>query len=86
MPLATVKWFNRKKGFGFLLDGGGPDIFVHYKAIQTEGLRFLDAGEQVEYEAADGPRGRYAISVRPLTSRVKTTENLAQPTADGEGI
>jgi cold shock protein len=70
MQTGVVKWFDAKKGFGFILDGGGGEIFVHYKAIAGEGFRRLQSGETVEYEAADRPGGRYAVTVRPLGKAV----------------
>jgi cold shock protein len=69
MPTGVVKWFDAKKGFGFILDGGGDDIFVHYKVITSDGFRCLKEGEEVEYETADGPKGRYAVSVHLLCTR-----------------
>ncbi|RAY16488.1 cold-shock protein [Actinomadura craniellae] len=63
----TVKWFNAEKGFGFIaVDGGGPDVFVHYSAIQTSGYRSLDENQRVEFEVTQGNRGPQADQVRPL--------------------
>ena len=86
MLLATVKWFNGRKGFGFLLDGGDREIFVHYSAIKTEGFRSLEEGEEVECEVVDTPKGRHALSVRPLRWTGNATKELARPAMDGEGI
>ena len=67
MAQGTVKWFNAEKGFGFIAqDGGGPDVFVHYSAIQSSGYRSLDEGQQVEFEVTEGPKGPQADQVRPL--------------------
>ncbi len=67
MPQGTVKWFNGEKGFGFIAqDGGGPDVFVHYSAIQTQGFRTLDENQRVEFEITQGPKGPQAEQVRPL--------------------
>ena len=69
LPMAqgTVKWFNAEKGFGFIAqDGGGPDVFVHYTAIQTSGYRSLDEAQRVEFEVTQGPKGPQADNVRPL--------------------
>jgi CspA family cold shock protein len=55
----TVKWFNAEKGFGFIAtDGGGPDVFVHYSAIQSDGFRSLEEGDRVEFETTAGRDGR----------------------------
>ena len=63
----TVKWFNAEKGFGFIaVDGGGPDVFVHYSAIQATGYRTLDENQRVEFEVTQGNRGPQADQVRPL--------------------
>ncbi|MEV4258087.1 MULTISPECIES: cold-shock protein [Actinomadura] len=63
----TVKWFNAEKGFGFIaVDGGGPDVFVHYSAIQTSGYRSLDENQRVQFEVTQGNRGPQADQVVPL--------------------
>ena len=62
----TVKWFNASKGFGFLARENGPDVFVHYSAIQSEGFRTLQEGQQVEFEIEQGPKGLQAANVKPL--------------------
>ncbi|MFL6240189.1 MAG: cold-shock protein [Actinomycetes bacterium] len=65
MPQGTVKWFNAEKGYGFIAVDGGPDVFVHYSAIQKEGYRTLDEGERVEFEVTQGQKGPQADQVRP---------------------
>jgi CspA family cold shock protein len=63
----TVKWFNAEKGFGFIApDGGGPDVFVHYSAIQTNGYRSLEEDQRVSFEVTQGPKGPQAEQVTPL--------------------
>ncbi len=59
----TVKWFNAQKGFGFIERQGGPDVFVHHSAIQSEGYRELSEGERVEFEIVQGPKGPQANNV-----------------------
>ena len=67
MALGTVKWFNGEKGFGFISqEDGGADVFVHYSAIQTQGVRSLDENQRVEFEIAQGPKGLQAENVRPV--------------------
>lgn len=58
-----VKWFNDQKGFGFILDDEGQDVFVHYGVIEGEGFKTLSEGETVRYNVADGPKGRRATRV-----------------------
>ncbi|MDO9086517.1 MAG: cold-shock protein [Anaerolineaceae bacterium] len=62
----TVKWFNETKGFGFIARENGPDVFVHYSAIQTNGFRKLVEGQQVEFNIEDGPKGPQATEVTTL--------------------
>jgi cold shock protein len=67
MAQGTVKWFNGEKGFGFISqDEGGPDVFVHFSAIQSSGYRSLDENQRVEFEVTQGPKGAQAENVRPL--------------------
>jgi CspA family cold shock protein len=62
----TVKWFNEKKGFGFITpDDGSAELFVHYSNIAAEGFRSLSDGQAVEYEVAPGQKGPQATNVRP---------------------
>lgn len=59
----TVKWFNADKGYGFITQPGGPDLFVHYSAIQGNGFRTLEEGAEVEFEIVDGKKGKQASNV-----------------------
>lgn len=62
----TVKWFNESKGFGFLEQDNGKDVFVHYSAINSEGFKTLNEGDRVEFEIVDGPKGPAAANVRKI--------------------
>ncbi|HEY4553800.1 cold-shock protein [Bacillus sp. FJAT-49732] len=66
MATGTVKWFNSEKGFGFIEVEGGNDVFVHFSAIQGEGYKTLDEGQQVEFEIVEGQRGPQAENVVKL--------------------
>jgi CspA family cold shock protein len=64
MASGTVKWFNPDKGFGFIAQEGGPDVFVHFSAISGDGYRNLDENDKVEFEVTSGPKGPSAANVR----------------------
>jgi cold shock protein len=61
-----VKWFNAAKGYGFLAQDSGKDVFVHFSAIQGDGFRTLNEGETVEFEVVDGPKGAQAANVKKV--------------------
>lgn len=63
MAKGTVKWFNAKKGYGFISTEEGNDVFVHHSDIRMEGFRTLQEGQEVEFEVADGPKGVHARNV-----------------------
>lgn len=59
----TVKWFNAEKGYGFITDEDGNDVFVHYSAIQGDGFKSLDEGQSVQFDVTQGERGPQAVNV-----------------------
>ena len=71
MPSGTVKWFDSKKGFGFIVSPEGKDVFVHFSVIEGDGFRSLKEGEQVDYEMTEGPKGLLAQKVTRLAPAVK---------------
>ncbi len=64
----TVKWFNGEKGYGFITPESGPDLFVHYTAIEARGYRTLNEGDLVEFEITDGKKGKQASAVTVIKS------------------
>lgn len=61
--VGTVKWFNGSKGYGFIARDGGPDVFVHFSAIQADGFKSLSENDRVEFEVTQGPKGPQAANV-----------------------
>jgi cold shock protein len=64
VPVGVVKWFNAEKGYGFISQESGPDVFVHFSAIQEQGYRSLNENDKVEFEVSQGPKGPQAGNVR----------------------
>ena len=62
----TVKWFNNQKGYGFISDEQGNDVFVHYSGLNMEGFKTLDEGQEVEYDVTEGAKGPQAVNVTKL--------------------
>ncbi len=66
MKTGTVKWFNAKKGYGFISDENGDDIFVHFSALNMSGFKVLEEGDKVEFEVVEGEKGPQAANVTKL--------------------
>lgn len=66
MKTGKVKWFNARKGYGFICDEDGADVFVHFSALNMEGFKVLEEGDTVEYEVVDGEKGPQAANVTKL--------------------
>ncbi|MGG3573131.1 cold-shock protein [Bacillus gobiensis] len=66
MEQGKVKWFNAEKGFGFIEQEGGDDVFVHFSAIQSDGFKSLDEGQEVSFEVEQGQRGPQASNVQKI--------------------
>ena len=66
MNKGTVKWFNNQKGYGFISDEQGNDVFVHYSGLNMEGFKSLEEGQEVEFEVTEGAKGPQAVNVVKL--------------------
>ncbi|HEL1585708.1 cold-shock protein [Streptococcus suis] len=66
MAQGTVKWFNAEKGFGFIAQENGPDVFAHFSEIQTNGFKSLDEGQKVTFDVTEGQRGPQASNIVKL--------------------
>ena len=66
MTNGTVKWFNERKGFGFIEQQSGPDVFVHHSGIVSDGFKSLDEGDQVTFDIEQGPKGPSATNVKTI--------------------
>ena len=64
--VGTIKWFNEKKGFGFVQQDGGPDVFVHFSSILGDGFKTLAEGDRVQFEVEDGAKGPKAVNVKKI--------------------
>ena len=66
MTTGVVKWFSSQRGYGFVSEENGPDVFVHHSAIQGEGNKSLEENQKVEFDITEGPKGPQAVNVRPV--------------------
>ena len=79
MAKGTVKWFNASKGYGFLSQDDGNDVFVHFSAITGDGYKSLDEGEAVEFEVTQGPKGPQASNVVRVAADAAGAADAAEP-------
>lgn len=77
MPTGQVKWFDPRKGYGFIIGTEGQDVFVHYTSIQGDGFRYLKDGESVEYELVHGEKGDQARTVMRLVASPESSQPSA---------
>ncbi|MCI8291908.1 MAG: cold shock domain-containing protein [Hespellia sp.] len=66
MSTGTVKWFNNQKGYGFISDAEGNDVFVHYTGLNMDGYKTLEEGQEVEFDVTEGTKGPQAVNVTKL--------------------
>lgn len=86
MAIGKVKWFNNAKGYGFVVsDDFKEDLFAHYSAIVMDGYKTLKAGQDVEFEITDGPKGKHAVNIRPTGTNVHVHLPDAGHDDDGHG-
>jgi CspA family cold shock protein len=87
MPTGRVKWFNNAKGYGFILpDEGGDDLFAHYSSINMEGYKTLKAGQSVDYEVLDGPKGSHAINITGQENRESEGSQESEPNQEADQV
>jgi cold shock protein len=85
MAAGKVKWFNNAKGYGFILpESGGEDLFAHYSSIQMEGYKTLRAGQDVEFDVLQGPKGLHAVNIRSLEEMIMDAGAANASIANGE--
>jgi CspA family cold shock protein len=78
MATGKVKWFNNAKGYGFVIaEAGGEDLFVHYSSIQMDGYKTLKAGQDVEFDIEQGPKGLHAVNIRSFESEALPAAPIA---------
>ena len=85
MALGKVKWFNNAKGYGFILpEEGGEDLFVHYSAIEMDGYKTLKAGQDVQFDIVEGPKGLHAVNIQDIPGAANS--DSASDTASEIGV
>jgi len=85
MATGKVKWFNNAKGYGFVLGlTGGEDLFAHFSSIQMDGYKTLKAGQLVDFDVQQGPKGLHAVNIRPADTAESDPAPPADANADGQ--
>jgi len=83
MATGTVKWFNNAKGYGFVLsEDKGDDLFIHYSSIQMDGYKSLKAGQEVEYDVQEGPKGLHAVNIRSTAAQLAAASSDSDHSAE----
>ena len=86
MAIGRVKWFNNAKGYGFvLLEEGGDDLFAHFSSIQMEGYKTLKAGQHIEFDIDEGPKGLHAINIRTVDGTDDASDTDSEDPAGDDG-
>jgi CspA family cold shock protein len=87
MLSGKVKWFNNAKGYGFILaDGRDEDLFAHYSAINMDGYKTLKAGQPVNFEIIQGPKGLHAVNISPAAASVGAAADASSPTYKASNV
>ena len=83
MAIGKVKWFNNAKGYGFVLpDSGGEDLFIHYSAIQMDGYKTLKAGQEIQFEVVEGPKGLHAVNIQDVEGHASANGEMGGVSVD----
>ena len=83
MAIGKVKWFNNAKGYGFVLpDDGGEDLFIHYSAIQMDGYKTLKAGQEIQFDIVEGPKGLHAVNIQDVEGEDQLTPAVGGVSVD----
>jgi CspA family cold shock protein len=83
MAIGKVKWFNNAKGYGFVLpDDGGEDLFIHYSAIQMDGYKTLKAGQEIQFEVVEGPKGLHAVNIQDVEEHTSVNGEVSGVSVD----
>ena len=83
MAIGKVKWFNNAKGYGFVLpDNGGEDLFIHYSAIQMDGYKTLKAGQEIQFEVVEGPKGLHAVNIQDVEGHASANGDVGGVSVD----